>query len=106
MNRNSLLRSLLENVDLIHRGMETLHQVSMKLLDLEKNLTSSFPAVSDELVPVVHLLLVSVHLLRQVSPIRGNTVMTPASHEVVLLRGPSWVALQCSWPKLVVGRSC
>ena len=47
--------------------MKTLHQVSLKLRDLEKNLSSSFLVLSDELVFVVHLLLASVHTLHQVS---------------------------------------
>ena len=47
--------------------MKTLHQVSLTLRDLEKNLSSSFLVLSDKLIFVAHLLLASVHFLRQVS---------------------------------------
>ena len=55
--------------DSIHCGLKTLHHVSLKLRDLEKNLSSSFLVLSDKPVFVVHLLLVSVHTPHQVSVI-------------------------------------
>ena len=64
----------------------TLHQVSLRLPDLEKNLSSSFLALSVKLVLVVHLLLASVHFLHQVSPILWCTVVKPASYVIVRLR--------------------
>ena len=65
----SLLRSHSENVfwldSLGHR--KTLHQVSLKLRDLDENLSSSFLVLCDKLVFVVHSLLASVHTPHQVS---------------------------------------
>ena len=78
--------------------MKTLHPVSLKLRDLEKNLTLGFLVLSDKLVFIVHLLLASVHTLHQVSPILWYTVVKLASYAIVRLRGPSRVALQCSLP--------
>ena len=106
--------------------MKTLHQVSLKLRDLEKNLSSSFLVLSDELVFVVHLLLVSVHIPHQVSPILHDsekngsssfliqsdklvlflhfplvpvyTVVKPASYVIARLRGPSRAVSQCFLP--------
>ena len=108
--------------------MKTLHQVSLKLGDLEKNLSSSFLVLSDELVFVVHLLLASVHTPNQVCPIvqdsektgsssflvpsdklvlvlhfpvvPGNTMVKTASY-VIVRRGPSRVASQCSLCRIV-----
>ena len=77
----------------VHCGMKTLHQVSLKPLDLERNLTSSFLALSDKLVFVVHLLLASVHFL---PPILRYDVVKPASYVIVRLR--SQMTLQCSQP--------
>ena len=112
--------------DSIHIDMKTLHQVSLKLRDLEKNLSSSFLVLSDMLVFVVHLLLTSVHTPHQVSPIlqesekNGSsiflvqsdklvlflhfplvpvyTVVWPASYVIARLRGPSRAASQCFLP--------
>ena len=109
--------------DSIHCGTETLHQVSLKRRDLEKNLSSSFLVLSDKLVFVVHLLVASVHTLHQVSLILEDsekngsssfliqsdelvlvlhfplvpvyTVVKPASYVIVRLRGLSRVASQC-----------
>ena len=106
--------------------MKALHQVSLKLRDLEKNFSSSFLVLSDKLVFVMHLLLASVHTPHQVSPILQDsekngsssflvqsdklllclhfplvpvyTVVWPASHVIARLRGPSRAASQCFLP--------
>ena len=112
--------------DSIHCGMKTLHQVSLKLQDLEKKLSSSFLVLSDKLVFVVHLLLASVHTPHQVSLMLQDsekngtssflvqsdklvlvlhfplvpvyTVVKPASYVIARLRGPIWAASQCFLP--------
>ena len=122
--------------DSIHCGTKTLHQVSLKLRDLEKNLSSSFHVVSDKLVFVVHLLLASVHtphhvsLMLQDSEKNGSpsflvqsdklvlvlhfplvpvhTVVKPAFYVIARLRGPSRAASPCFLPnrKLSVSMIC
>ena len=67
--------------------MKTLHQVSLKLRDLEKNLSSSFLVQSDKLVFVLHFRLFP-----------ENAVVKPASYVIVRLRAPSRAASQCSLP--------
>ena len=113
--------------DSIHSGMKTLHQVSLKLRDLETNLSSSFLVLSDKLVIVVHLLLASVHTPHQVSLILQDsekngsssfliqsdklvlvlhfplvpvyTMVKPASYVIARLRSPSRAASQSFLPK-------
>ena len=67
--------------------MKTLHQVSLKLRDLEKNLSSSFLVLSDKLVLVLHFPVVPV-----------STVVKPSSYVIARLRGPSRAASQRSLP--------
>ena len=67
----------------IHFDMKTLHQVSLKLRDLEKNLSSSFLVLSHKLVFVMHLLLASVHTPHQVSPILQDSEKNGSSSFLV-----------------------
>ena len=53
--------------DSINCGTKTSHQVSLRLRDLEKNLSSNFLVLSEKLVFVEYLLLASVHTPHQVS---------------------------------------
>ena len=69
--------------DSIQCGMKTLRQVSLELPDLEKNLTSSFLALSDKLVLGVHVLLASVHTPHPVSLILQDSETTGPSSFLV-----------------------
>ena len=68
-------------------GLKTLRQVSMYLLDLEMNWTSSSLVQSDELAIVQHLLLAPV-----------STVVKPADHEVSHRLSPSPGAMSRRFP--------
>ena len=112
--------------DSIHCGMKTLRQVSLKLRDLERSLSSNFLVLSDKIVFVVHLPLASVHTPHQISLTLQDSeknrsssflvqrdklvlvlhfllvpvfsVVKPASYVIARLRGPSRASSQCSLP--------